>query len=54
MTVMSGTSRARWYNPTTADYSAIGTLTNTGTQSFTPPGNNGSGYNDWVLVIDKQ
>ena len=53
-TAMSGTStRARWYNPTTAAFTAIGNVSNTAMQSFTPPGDNGSGHADWVLVLDK-
>jgi Protein of unknown function (DUF4038)/Putative collagen-binding domain of a collagenase len=53
-TALGGTARARWYNPTTGAYTAIGSVPNTGTQAFSPPGNNGSGYSDWVLVLDKQ
>jgi hypothetical protein len=37
---------ARWFNPSTAQYTNIGTFSNTGTQPFTP---NGSG--DWVLLL---
>ena len=54
MTALSGSAQARWFNPTTATYTVIGTFANTGTQTFTPPGNNGTGYSDWVLVITKQ
>jgi hypothetical protein len=54
MTAMSGTSRARWLNPTTGVYTAIANYPNTGTQAFTAPGNNGTGSSDWVLVLDKQ
>jgi hypothetical protein len=55
MTAMSGaTVRARWFNPTTAAYSSAGSFPNTGTHAFTPPGNNGSGFSDWVLVLDLQ
>ena len=53
MTRLSAPARARWFNPTTAAYTDIGTnLPNTGTRDFTPPGNNGSGFDDWALVID--
>ena len=53
MTALSAPARARWYNPTSGAYTAIGTgLANTGTRSFTTPGDNGGGANDWVLVID--
>ena len=51
MTAMSGLTRARWYNPASAVYTLIGTFANTGTSSFTPPGDNGTGFNDWVLVL---
>ncbi|MEY4386418.1 MAG: hypothetical protein RLY20_1701 [Verrucomicrobiota bacterium] len=54
MSAMSGSSRARWFDPTSAAYSNAGTnLVNTGTLSFTPPGLNSVGANDWVLVIDR-
>jgi hypothetical protein len=50
---MSGAARARWWDPTTGAYTAIATgLANSGTQSFTTPGANGAGQNDWVLVLD--
>jgi hypothetical protein len=52
MTKMRGTTTARWYNPTTGAYSAIGSFSNSGTQSFTKPGDNGTGFNDWVLRLD--
>ena len=53
MTAMGGPARARWYNPTTALYTLISSsIANTGTYYFAPPGNNGSGYDDWVLVLD--
>ena len=53
MTKLSAPARARWFNPTTAAYTDIGTnLPNTGTQDFTPPGDNGTGFSDWALVID--
>jgi uncharacterized protein DUF4038/collagenase-like protein with putative collagen-binding domain len=54
MTALSGTAQARWFNPTTALYTDIGTFPNTGTQPFNPPGDNGTGFDDWVLVIAKQ
>jgi len=53
MTVMSGVTRARWFDPTKATYTDAGSgLINTGSRSFTPPGKNGVGENDWVLVLD--
>jgi Protein of unknown function (DUF4038)/Putative collagen-binding domain of a collagenase len=56
MAVLGGPGRARWYNPTNGIFTDITggayTLPNSGTQSFTSPGNNGTGTNDWVLVLD--
>jgi hypothetical protein len=50
---MGGTSKALWLNPVSAATISIGAgLPNTGTRVFTPPGNNGSGYSDWVLVVE--
>lgn len=54
---MSGSSRARWWNPVTGTYTDITggsrTLANTlSSQSFTSPGDNGTGTNDWMLVLD--
>ncbi len=52
MTALSGPAQASWYNPTTAAYSLISpSIGNTGTYTFAPPGDNGSGYADWVLVL---
>jgi hypothetical protein len=53
MTTLAAPSRARWFNPATAAYSLNDqSLPNTGTRVFNSPGNNGSGFSDWVLVID--
>ncbi len=53
MSALGGLGRARWYNPASASYTDIATaLANSGTQVLTPPGDNGSGFSDWVLVID--
>jgi uncharacterized protein DUF4038/collagenase-like protein with putative collagen-binding domain len=53
MTAMSAASRARWFNPTSGTYTDIGSsLPNSGTRQFTTPGNNGTNFNDWVLVLD--
>jgi hypothetical protein len=49
---MSASSRARWWNPTNGAFTTIGTYANTGTHAFTPPGDNGTGFDDWVLVLD--
>ena len=56
MTAMSGNTRGRWWNPTTAAYTDITggsfNIANTGTHVFTPPGDNGTGFTDWLLVLD--
>ena len=49
---LSGTVRARWLNPTTAAFTAIGSFPSGGAMTFNPPGNNGTGQTDWVLVLD--
>jgi len=55
MSGMTGPTRARWFNPATAAYTTIGTFANnTSTRIFTPPGNNGTGFTDWVLLLEKQ
>jgi hypothetical protein len=48
---LSGVATARWYNPWTGGVVAIGRVPNTAPRWFTPPGDNGSGYDDWVLVL---
>ena len=54
MATLSGPARARWFNPTTAAYAVIAeNLPNIGAKVFTPPVDNGSGFSDWVLVIDR-
>ena len=56
MGVLGAFARGRWYNPTSGAYTDITggayTLANSGTHAFTTPGNNGTGTNDWVLVLD--
>lgn len=54
MTVLSGQTQARWFNPTSAAYTMIGTFANAGTQAFAPPRNNGTGFTDWVLLLERQ
>ena len=54
MGALSGLVRARWFDPTSGSYSAIGTgLTNAGSRSFSTPGNNSAGAKDWVLVLNE-
>jgi hypothetical protein len=53
MRALNGPVRARWFDPTSGMYTIIGTgLTDTGSRSFTAPGNNSAGLKDWVLVLD--
>ncbi len=49
----SGPVTARWYDPTSGSYSTISgsPFTNSGTQSFSSPGNNFAGDSDWVLLL---
>jgi len=49
---LSGQVTARWFDPSNAAFTDIGSFANTGTQAFTPPGNNGDGDGDWVLVLE--
>lgn len=49
---MAGRTFAHWFDPTSAEKSYIGTYANSGTQAFTPTGNNDEGtYDDWVLIL---
>jgi len=53
MGTMSGPAQARWFDPTSGVYTNIGIgLPNTGPLTFTIPGTNSVGANDWVLVLD--
>lgn len=51
---LSGAAQTRWYNPTDGKYRAIhgSPFTNSGSRGFTTPGDNGTGTNDWVLVLE--
>ncbi len=51
LAALRGNVQARWLDPTTGTYAAAGTFPNTGPRAFTPPGSNGSGTSDWVLVL---
>jgi len=53
VTKLSGAMRARWYDPTSALYRAIGNFSKNGVAVFVPPGANAAGANDWVLVLDR-
>ena len=54
MSTMGGPSRALWLDPTAGVYTDnIGSqLANSGSRSFTTPGNNSTGARDWVLVLE--
>ena len=43
----------KWYDPSNGSATAAGTFpTSTGSHTFTTPGTNGDGNQDWVLVLD--
>ena len=54
MSMLSGPTAARWYDPTTGKYIDVNgsPFTNAGSGQFTPPGNNQDGDGDWVLVLE--
>ncbi|MBM3334719.1 DUF4038 domain-containing protein, partial [Candidatus Sumerlaeota bacterium] len=54
MARLSGPATARWYNPTNGRYTDIAgsPVANSGTRTFTTPGDNGTGTNDWALVLE--
>ena len=55
MSVMTGLTRARWFDPTSGAYTAISSgLVNAGTRKFSTPGLNRAGAADWILVLDRQ
>jgi hypothetical protein len=51
----SGPVTAEWYDPSNGAYTSIAEtpFANSGTQSFTTPGNNHDGDPDWVLVLHR-
>lgn len=54
MARLSGAAHARWYNPTNGSYTSIAgsPFANRGSRDFSTPGDNGTGTNDWVLVLE--
>jgi hypothetical protein len=54
MTKLAGAAIARWYDPTNGTYqdASVSPFVNSGSQQFTPPGENSAGDSDWVLVLD--
>lgn len=52
MSRLGSPADASWYDPSNGTYHSIGSsLPNSGTRTFAPPGNNGDGDGDWVLVL---
>ena len=53
MSKLAARVRARWYDPTNGTYRRVpgSPLDNAGTRRFSPPGKNGDGDTDWVLVL---
>jgi len=54
MSRLSGAANARWYDPTNGAFTTIAgsPLPNSGSRTFTTPGDNGGGSTDWVLVLE--
>ncbi len=53
MGALNGPSRARWFDPATGNYLAIGEdYANEGEREFTTPGKREDKTDDWVLVLD--
>jgi hypothetical protein len=51
MAKLRGTVTAKWFDPTTGQYTSIGTLSNSGTHQFAAPGTHSDGNSDWVLLL---
>jgi hypothetical protein len=53
LTRFAGPVTARWYNPTDGSATSIDSppLASYGTHVFHTPGDNGTGTNDWVLIL---
>jgi hypothetical protein len=54
MTRLAGRTRVSWFNPFTGCYDALDVFPNVGLRRFTTPGDNGSGQNDWALVLETE
>jgi hypothetical protein len=54
LTQLTGPVIARWYDPTRGTYVGIAgsPFANSGIHQFVPPGLNGGGADDWVLVLE--
>lgn len=53
MMSLKGRAYGKWFDPTSGTYTTIpgGPFANRGEREFTPPGKNGSGDSDWVLLL---
>ncbi len=56
MATLEGAATARWFNPADGTSRTIGDapLPNLGSRKFATPGDNGTGSNDWLLVLEVQ
>jgi hypothetical protein len=54
MSKLTGTTTARWYDPTSGEYTDVkgSPFANEGSRQFVPSGANKSGEGDWVLVLE--
>ncbi|HLX60986.1 MAG TPA: DUF4038 domain-containing protein [Planctomycetota bacterium] len=54
MSKFSGPATAQWYDPSRGEFKPAekGPLPNKDKHVFTPPGNNGDGDEDWVLILE--
>lgn len=52
MSKFSKTVTASWIDPTNGAKTAIGSHANSGSQAYTPSGNNAAGDGDWVIVFE--
>lgn len=54
MASLKAPAHARWFDPTNGTYTTIpgDPFVNAGTRQFAPPGKNGDGDSDWVLLLD--
>jgi len=56
MTKMSGSTTARWFDPSNGQYTAVSgsPFANTGQKSFTPPSSTADGSVDFILLLQAQ
>ena len=51
MSRFKGTVKAKWFDPTNGEHKRAGSYENSGSCVFTSPGDNGTGEEDWLLVL---